>query len=608
MPGIAGIVSKGPMAQNRASLEAMLRTMLHESFYNCGSWSSEKLGLCVGWTCLSGSFGDCLPIWNEAKDICLLFSGEHFADAAECDALQAQGHRFEVGNASYLVHLYEETGPSFLERLNGWFSGLLVDLRENKVLLFNDRYGTNRVYWHENEQGFYFASEAKALLKVLPQTRRLNYGSLAEFFSCGCVLQDRSFFSGISLLPGAAAWSLSAGQPPHKSSYFDRSAWEKQPQLSPEEYYQQLHSVWNRILPRYFQGPQAVGLSLTGGLDSRMILACAGRAPGTLPCYTFGGPYRDCADVTISRQVAKACQQSHETISLTREYLGQFPALAARVSYLTDGTLDATGSADLFVQKRAREIGPIRVTGLNGGELLRRLIMFKPAPLSQELLAPEFAAQVQGAARTYTGELDCHRVSFTMFKQAPWHLHARLALERTQLTIRTPYFDNHLVALAYQAPPESTNYQPALRLIAEGAPALQRIGTDRARLIQAIPGLTQIQHLFQEFTFKAEYAYDYGMPQWLVRLDHMVAPLHLERLFLGRHKFYHFRLWFRDEFSGFLREVLLDSRACNRAYLNAGFLKKMVEEHTAGRANFTYPIQRVLAAELLQRTLLEQNG
>ena len=49
-----------------------------------------------------------------------------------------------------------------------------------------------------------------------------------------------------------------------------------------------------------------------------------------------------------------------------------------------------------------------------------------------------------------------------------------------------------------------------------------------------------------EFTFKAEYAYDYGMPQWVARIDHVLSPLHLERLFLGRHKYAHYRVWYRD--------------------------------------------------------------
>src|SRR5206468_5989917 len=49
-----------------------------------------------------------------------------------------------------------------------------------------------------------------------------------------------------------------------------------------------------------------------------------------------------------------------------------------------------------------------------------------------------------------------------------------------------------------------------------------------------------------EFLRKAEYAYDYGMPQWMARIDHLLLPLRLERLFLGRHKFSHFRVWYRD--------------------------------------------------------------
>ena len=57
----------------------------------------------------------------------------------------------------------------FLEKLNGWFSGVLLDLRAQKLVLFNDRYGVNRIYYHEDASGFYFSSEAKALLKILPE-------------------------------------------------------------------------------------------------------------------------------------------------------------------------------------------------------------------------------------------------------------------------------------------------------------------------------------------------------------------------------------------------------------------------------------------------------
>jgi asparagine synthase (glutamine-hydrolysing) len=104
---------------------------------------------------------------------------------------------------------------------------------------------------------------------------------------------------------------------------------------------------------------------------------------------------------------------------------------------------------------------------------------------------------------------------------------------------------------------------------------------------------------------KAEYAYDYGMPHWLARLDRLLSPLRLERLFLGRHKFYHFRVWYRNGLGGYLKDVLLDARARNRPYLDGRSLARMVDDHIAGRRNCTSDLHRVLTAELLQRQLLE---
>ena len=199
MPGIVGIISQRPSEQYSALVKSMAKCLMHESFYTEGTYINEELGLWLGWVNHEGSFSDCLPIWNEKKDICLFFSGEDFADQADIDALRMRGHEFGSDDASYLVHLYEEMGCEFLEKLNGWFSGVLLDLREQKFVLFNDRYGVNRIYYHEDAGGFYFSSEAKALLKILPATRQLDLRSLGEVLSCEAVLENRSLFSGISL-------------------------------------------------------------------------------------------------------------------------------------------------------------------------------------------------------------------------------------------------------------------------------------------------------------------------------------------------------------------------------------------------------------------------
>src|SRR5205823_6884507 len=188
MPGIVGIISQRPSEQYDALVKSMAKCLIHEPFYTEGTYTNEKLGLWCGWACHKGAFDDCLPIWNEKKNICLLFAGEDFSDQADVGALRRRGHEFGTGDASYLVHHYEEIGSDFVNRLNGWFSGLLLDLREQTCILFNDRYGVNRIYYHERADGFYFASEAKALLKVFPGTRQLDLRSLGEVFSCEAVL------------------------------------------------------------------------------------------------------------------------------------------------------------------------------------------------------------------------------------------------------------------------------------------------------------------------------------------------------------------------------------------------------------------------------------
>src|SRR5882762_775238 len=165
-PGIAGFISPNPAQHSGDTLRRMLQPLAHHPVHQQGTYVNPQLGLSCGWVSHQGSTGECLPVWNETRDICLIFSGEDFTDPDVIADLKGRGHVFDSDGTSYLVHLYEEFGPAFCEKLNGAFAGLLIDLRQRKVILFNDRYGLNRVYFHEDPAGLYFASEAKALLRA----------------------------------------------------------------------------------------------------------------------------------------------------------------------------------------------------------------------------------------------------------------------------------------------------------------------------------------------------------------------------------------------------------------------------------------------------------
>src|SRR6185437_13328174 len=106
------------------------------------------------------------------------------------------------------------------------------------------RYGGYRLYYHEGKDALYFGAEAKAILAVRPELRKLNLRSLGDFVSCGCVLENRTLFEGIHVLPPASAWLLREGSVERKTYYFRPSEWIDQEPLEPEAYYKNLQEVF----------------------------------------------------------------------------------------------------------------------------------------------------------------------------------------------------------------------------------------------------------------------------------------------------------------------------------------------------------------------------
>jgi asparagine synthase (glutamine-hydrolysing) len=604
MPGIAGIITRIPRVEAERQLLRMVRVLKHEEFYVTGIHIDESLGAYVGWTARRGSFADGMPLRNEHGDVVLIYSGEEFPHPDARSRLKQRGHMMFATGPSYLVHAYEDD-PSFPAGLNGRFHALLIDRNRGLAMLFNDRYGLHRLYYHESNNAFYFAAEAKAILAVRPELRSLDAQSVGEFISFGAALENRTLFDGISVLPPGSAW-IARNATVEKRSYFCAREWENQEKLEPERYYRELQDVFARNLPRYFVSHEPIGMSLTGGLDTRMIMAWQKSEPGSLPCYTFGSMLRENQDVRVARRVARACKQPHRVLAAGSEFLSRFPEYAERAIYLTDGCVDTSHAPDLYLNKLARQIAPVRMTGVYGGEILRGVRGFKPERLFPGLFGPELQGYIDRACETYAHVVKAHPVSFAAFKQCPWYHYGILALEQSQLSMRSPFIDNEFVKTVFRAPQsEFASDRTSLRLVADGDPNLLVIPTDLGKSGARAGFLGMISRATLQFLFKAEYAYDMGMPQWMATIDHAFSRLRFERLFLGRHKIFHFRIWFRDALAGYVREMLLDQRSLARPYVERKAVEAVVNGHLGGKRNFTNEIHKLLSLEILHRLFLE---
>lgn len=585
MPGIAGLFSRRAADECRHVVAEMTASMSREPFYVSGTADCAELGIYGGWVAHPDSYA-ARHSGASPTGIQMLLAGECVAD----------------GGAPDIPALYEEDRTRFVSKLNGLFSGLLIDGERRRAMLFNDRYGIERLYVHQKQDELYFGSDPRALLRVLPELRTLDDEAVAQFLAFGCTHDWRTIFHGVELTGAGTLWAIEPGSV-RRSQYFVPSAWEGQAPLSEHEFDGVFQETFRRILPRYLSGGPAVGISLTGGLDTRMIMACLSDASRVAACYTFSGEQDWLLDERIAAQVAAVHGIPHKVLRIGPDFVDSYPTLVDKTIEATGGTLGATGAHEIYFNELARHLAPVRLTGNFGSEVLRSMSTFKPVGLSGGLLADGVAETVRGLiARPATPAV--HPVTFAAFKEVPWGLFGSLAAGRSQVTFRTPYLDNDLVALAYRAP-AALRQSPhsSLRLISGSHPALAAIPTDRG-VLHGDSGAGRLgRRLFSEVTFKLDYLDKEGLPSWLAPAAPLFGLLSKTRL-LGLHKYLPYRRWFREELAPYIRDVVTDPRTARLPYWNREALEAMVINHVRGRRNHVRDINAVLTLEAVHRLLL----
>lgn len=593
MPGIAGIICKKPYEGIGGDLHRMVEAMRHEKFYRGNAYVNKELGLYIGWMGHEGSFADCMPLVSRDEDVVLIFQGEDYRD------------REKEHTARYLIGLYEELGDDFLVQLNGWFCGLLVDLRKKRLTLFNDRYGMSRIYFHEGNDEFLFASEAKSLLKVRSNLRSLDPEGVAQLLRFNCVTANKSLFSEVSLLPNGASWVFENGVRPKKERYFNPADWEQQPQLSSEEFYQQFSNTVTRVFPRYVQGSQKVALALTAGLDSRLILAAVPNQNASLSCCTYGGTWGETYDIGKARRIAKLQNHRFDVIRINQSFLENFGGFAERNIYISDGTHDAFGAHDVYFNQVARDIAPIRLTGKFGSEVVKNRRLIPWLNYKNDFIQPDFRRCLdQLHPRDKFAQK--HSLSSAVFEEIPWYEFGRVAVEQSQLTLRSPYMDNDLVKLMFRAPSEvRAAGQVQGRYIKEKSPELGAVLTNMGDMGNNSRLVTRLRYIFFHAVFKTEYIYLYSAPHWLTWIDRRLEKLRLERFFSGREKFEGYRIWIKTDLSEFIRETLLNPSAQYTRFFDRRSVENMVTRHIAGTHNYLHEINRVLTIELICSSLLK---
>lgn len=605
MPGVAGIISRAPPEKCRHVVQAMIRTMRYKPEFVSGTSFSEVLGCYAGWVAHPGSFAARWSGTNSESGESVVLSGECIRDPGAGRDSNVSPAASSADSWNPVRAAYSASGDVFAEQLNGLFSGLLVDARRGAAFLFNDRYGSERLYVFESRGSTYFASEAKALLSVIQEARAFDDAGVAQFLTYGSTRGDRTLFRNLRLMPGGSLWTCRAGAVESKKTYFTAAKWESQPRIDDRDLEARIGETLQTVMPGYLASDSTVGISITGGLDTRMIMACLPEGTPNAVCYTYAGIAGDTLDARLGGQVASLCGLSHHVLRIGQDFLSDYPGYLDQTVFRTDGCAGATTAHEIYLARLARQLSTIRLTGNFGSEILRSMSTLKPLALDETLFAPDFRKPVAEVALEAE---PAHPVTRAAFCEIPWHLFGTVASARSELTFRTPYLDNSLVALAYQASDHARQSpDSALSVVQSRRPLLARVPTDRGIVMGGNAMSSLARRAFAALTFKLDYLDKEGWSGWAWPMEAARRPLAALRM-LGLHKYLPYRAWFRDELSAVVQERIQELASRQSPFWNRKRLLELAGSHSRGKENLTPEINAALTLDAVERLLLRPSS
>jgi asparagine synthase (glutamine-hydrolysing) len=272
MCGIAGIV--GPGRDRSEILRAMVSAIAHrgpdgEGMYDDGTAALGHRRLAV----IDLSENAAQPLANEDGSVQIVYNGEVYNFEELRAPLIQKGHVLRsYGDTEALVHLYEEEGDAFVERLNGMFAFALWDVKKRRLLLARDRFGQKPLFWAMAGEQLVFGSEIKALLAHPGVPRRVSPDAIDSLLTAHFVPAPGSFYEGIHRLMPGHVLVFEPGSAPKIRAYVPPPP-PRDMRISFEDAVAEVDRLLSLSVKRQLVSDVPLGVFASGGIDSTLLLA-----------------------------------------------------------------------------------------------------------------------------------------------------------------------------------------------------------------------------------------------------------------------------------------------------------------------------------------------
>jgi len=604
--GICGIVVAAGHV-DPARLAAMSRTLVHRGPDSDGAHVDGPVGLAARrLSIIDLETGD-QPIANEDGTAWIVQNGEIYNYRELRAELERSGHRFRThGDTEVILHLYEQDGDRFAERLRGMFAVAIWDGKRRRLVLARDRYGIKPLSYRHAGGELAFASE----LRALPRGE-IDLDALECFLAFNSIPAPFSIFREIRKLPPGhlLTWEDGSVELRRYARPAPAPAGEERTE-SEEALAAELRARLRDSVRAHLVSDVPVGVLLSGGVDSASLAALAAQELGEpLRTFSIGFAERSFDELADVRLVARRYSTDHEELVLRPDAALLLPALAEAFD---EPFADSSALPTYLVSELASRRVKVALSGEGGDELfggyytyVADLLASRVGPLAA--LARPLAERLPSSSRRVSFDYKAKR--FVRGAHLP-PLEAHHAWKeifsadaRAELRGRRADFDPVDLYRARYAETEGADLLARLQDVDLGLYLVDDllVKTDRASMAHSLEARVPfLDPLVTSFALSLPRQHKVRGLAKKVLLRRALAPLLPRRIVEGRKRGFSIpaAAWLRGELEPFARDTLSAATLSRQGFFDPAAVGRVLDRHVAREEDLSRQLWGLLAFTL----------
>ena len=350
------------------TIKRMARSLVHRGPDDDGYFLDGSLGLGFRRLSIIDLSGGHQPMSDHAKSVWVVFNGEIYNFRELRSELESFGHIFHTkSDTEVLIHGYKQWGDEVFNRLNGMFGVAIWDTVKRRLILARDPFGIKLVYYKIDRGQLFFGSEVRSVLQGTGEKVDVDPISLNLFLRYRYTPSPYTLFKGVQKLAPGTKLVVEQGTC-RVSRWYRSTPTSFVPMKSDAAATEELLELYKKSMQRHLISDVPVGLLLSGGIDSALLLALMNLYGKSWPTYTvgFGSSYAQ-DELVDGAETAKELSSAHTPVILDRSTFEA--ALPKIVACLEEPVATSSIVPMYFVCERARQDVKVALIGQGPDEL-----------------------------------------------------------------------------------------------------------------------------------------------------------------------------------------------------------------------------------------------